>query len=55
MSIKVTFKDGSVTEYPEGVVVSDSPDGTLKFVNDSSGQVIATLNANEVASAENGA
>lgn len=52
MAIKVTFKDGSVVVYPEGNGLSDSPDGSLIFVNDSSGMVVASIPQSDVKSAE---
>ncbi len=48
MSIRVTFVDGNVVEYPDGAGSSVSADGHLKFINDSSGQVIATLVTEDV-------
>lgn len=48
MSIRVVFYDGSVTEYPEGAGVSGSPDGTLLYVNDVAGDVLAVLTQTEV-------
>jgi hypothetical protein len=52
MSVRVTFIDGSVVEYPEGAGVSDSPDGVMKFVNNAGGIVVAVLDARSVKSAD---
>lgn len=46
--IKVTFKDGSVVEYPTAVSVSESADHSLWFLNGPDGAVIATLPAADV-------
>lgn len=43
MSLKVVFTDGSIVEYEEGFVISESPDGILKFVQDKAGNTIATI------------
>lgn len=48
MSIRVSFNDGSVVEYPEGASVSESADGTLKFINDGAGVVLATLPVGDI-------
>lgn len=48
MSLRVEFWNGSVVEYPGASGASLSPDGSLRFINGPSGEVIATLPAASV-------
>lgn len=48
MVLKIKFKDGSLVTYPNGAGYSTSPDGTLTFINDVSGTVIAVVTTLDV-------
>ncbi len=43
MSVKVTFTNGQVVDYPDGVGVSESASLQVIYVNDAAGNVVAII------------